>query len=450
MNQHRHIPHLRFVALTVLAAACAAASAASAEPPAPWTLDRALETAEAASPDARIARHRIAAATAMLEQASAGRMPQLSLHGGYTQTNDPMAAFGAILGQREFDFALDFNDPGRVDNLRLAATVAYSIYDGGRTSSATSAARLGERAATEQDNATRLRLQAAVVRALLDIRKAHSTVGAVEAGVRAYESALAAAHARADAGRMLRADVLSLEVQLAQTRETLIQARHRKALAERAFLFVVGIESTGDPVVLVDEDPALARIRLPDTASAAARPELLALEAARDAAARSVEGARGMRRPAVNAFASIQHDRGWETDGSGDSWIAGVAVDMNVFDGGAARGRIRAAEAALAEAEENLRRTRLAIVLEVEQARLTHEQALARIEVARSSVGQARESAGLSRARFEEGALEASDLIGVETRLIEAEMREAVALADERIALADLRRSLGLAPVSNL
>jgi outer membrane protein TolC len=437
-------------ALAVLAAACLAANTASAAPSAPWTLDRALEAADAASPDARIARHRIAAAAAMLDQASAGRMPQVSLHGGYTQTNNPMAAFGSILGQREFDFALDFNDPGRVDNLRLAATVAYSIYDGGRTSSATAAARLGERAATEQDNAARLRLHAAVVRALLDIRKAHAAVGAVEAGVRAYESALAAARARADAGRILRADLLDLEVQLAQTRENLIQARHRKALAERAFLFVVGSESTGERVVLAEDDPGFDRIRLPDTTAPAARPELLALEAARDAAARMVDGARGTRRPTVNAFASVQHDRGWETGGDGASWTAGVAVDMNVFDGGAARGRIRASEAALAEAEENLRRARLAIGLEVEQARLAHEQALARIEVTRSAVSQARESASLSRARFEEGALEASDLIGVETRLIEAETREAVALADERIALADLRRSLGLPPVSTL
>jgi outer membrane protein TolC len=67
--------------------------------------------------------------------------------------------------------------------------------------------------------------------------------------------------------------------------------------------------------------------------------------------------------------------------------------------------------------------------------------------VTAQAVAQAEESAALSRARFEKGALLTADLIGVESRLIETRMRRAVAVADERIALAELRRALGLAPL---
>ena len=116
--------------------------------------------------------------------------------------------------------------------------------------------------------------------------------------------------------------------------------------------------------------------------------------------------------------------------------MAGVSVDLNVFDGGQTSGKIRQARAELAQVKEMLRKATLGIGLEVEQARLAHEDAIERLTVNARAVEQAEESAVLTRARFEKGAVLIADLIGVEGRLIEARMRHAVAAADERIALA--------------
>ena len=149
----------------------------------------------------------------------------------------------------------------------------------------------------------------------------------------------------------------------------------------------------------------------------------------------------------VNAFASWQYDHGAQTGRGSDSWLAGVSADFNVFDGGSNAGKIRASEADLALAKEILRKTRLGLRLEVEQARLAHDQAVERLAVTARAVEQAAESAALTRARFEQGSLLTADLIGGEGRLIEARMRRAVAMADERIAVAELRRALGLPPL---
>jgi outer membrane protein TolC len=59
-------------------------------------------------------------------------------------------------------------------------------------------------------------------------------------------------------------------------------------------------------------------------------------------------------------------------------------------------------------------------------------------------VAQARESARINRLRFKEGTLLSSDLLGVENRLIDAQVRRIVAETSQRIAVADLRRALGL------
>ena len=68
------------------------------------------------------------------------------LRGGYTETNSPMMAFGSILNQRAFNFGLDFNHPGQIDNLNATGTVAYNLYSGGRATAGRSAAKAGTRA----------------------------------------------------------------------------------------------------------------------------------------------------------------------------------------------------------------------------------------------------------------------------------------------------------------
>ena len=112
-------------------------------------------------------------------------------------------------------------------------------------------------------------METATVRAYLNIRQARAAADALASGVRAYEAAVAVAQARFDAGQLLKADLLNLEVQLAQTRETLSAARHQAALAERAFLFVLGREKATDGVELPADDPAFARLVAPTAGSPA-------------------------------------------------------------------------------------------------------------------------------------------------------------------------------------
>lgn len=414
----------------------------------PWTLDRAVATALQHSPDAQIARARMDAAQALVVQSQSAWLPQLSVAGRYTDTNSPMMAFGSILNERAFNFGLDFNKPGRIDDLSGSGTIAYNIYGGGKATAAQNAAKAGTEAADSDWRGTQNQLAADVVKAVLNIRKAREAVAAMESGVSAYEAAVAVARARFDAGQLLKADLLSLEVQLAQTRESLSEARHGAALAARAFQFLLGIEpSGGETVELAGGDPALARLVEPDTHDYSRRPELIATEARVRAAEAMVESARSGRRPSVNAFASYQYDQGWVLDHHGDGWLAGVSVDLNIFDGGQTTGKVRQAGDELAQAKEMLRKLTLGVSLEVEQSRLAHADAVERLAVSASTVEQAEESAALSRARFEKEALLIADLIGAESRLLEARLRRTMAVADERVALVELRRALGLDPL---
>src|SRR5262249_27890354 len=90
----------------------------------PWTLERALEQALAQNPDTEIARHRIAAAQAGLEQANAACWPRLQFQSSYMRTDNPMQVFGSILNQRACSPSLYFNDVPDADELNARGLLA--------------------------------------------------------------------------------------------------------------------------------------------------------------------------------------------------------------------------------------------------------------------------------------------------------------------------------------
>lgn len=420
-------------------------SALSAEP---WTVETAVSAALRQSPDVQAARHRIEACEAMLSQVNSAWQPQVFLTGGYTQTNNALTALIFTMNQRNFGPTLNFNRPGWVDDLDVNGTVVYNLYAGGQPTARRDAARAGTRASEQELRAVQLQLAAELVKVMLNLRKARENVAALEAGVKSYEANLANSRLRFDAGQVLKADLLSLEVQTARTREMLSSARHGAALAARMFIFLLGSPPSEEPVVLVENDPSLNGLTVPTGRDFSQRPELQRLQERVRMSDSLVEAARGGTRPVVNTYVTGQYDKGWHFGRNGESLQAGVTVEFNVFDGGRTSGKVRQAAAELAQAKDELRKAELALGLEVERARLAHTDALERLKVTTAAVAQAEESAALSRARFEKGVLLTAELIGSESRLIEMRMCQVLAAADERIALIELRRSLGLPTVA--
>ena len=90
------------------------------------------------------------------------------------------------------------------------------------------------------------------------------------------------------------------------------------------------------------------------------------------------------------------------------------------------------------------RKLRLALDLEVEQARLELKAANERLSVTDQAVAQATESASLTRARFEQEMALPKDTIDAETALVAARVRRAEAEADRQIATAAVRKALAL------
>lgn len=404
------------------------------------TVEEAVRFALANSPDAAITKQRIAAAQAIVKQANSAFFPQLDVSASYGQTNNPMYSFGNILNQGMFTQDIDFNDPGTTDNLNMSATLNYRFYNGGHDEAGLKAAESGETASQFELEAVHSQLGFAVVKTFYTIIQAEENLQARLSAAEAIKASIKVARARYEAGDLLKADLLNLEVHQSRANENLIQAQHALKLARRSFLNLLGLEK--GPLNL-DTGCDFEQL-IPSSDSFDNRPELKSLDAAIEAAEAVVRQASSGYYPTADVFAGYQVDRGFELNGDGNSWMAGVKLNYNLFNGQRTSADVARANALLAETKEQKRKTALAINFEVEQAKLFVEETEQRLQVTEKMVEQATESAHLSREQFKEGVVLSSDLIDVENRLTDARVRKTVATASHRIAIADFRRSVGL------
>lgn len=430
------------VALLLAAVPPPAAGAATESPPRPevWTVRNAVLFAVRNNPDSRMGKNRIEAAQAAMVMERSSFFPRLDLNSRYEQTDNPMYSFGNILNQGAFTNAIDFNNPGRTDTLNMGVRLGYRFFNGGRDLAGLKVAEAQAVSSRLELGAVRAQLAFEVVRTFQLVIQAEELVKARQASVEAITASLAVAQARYREGVLLKADLLDLEVQQATARENLSQAHHTLEVSRRIFLGLMGLDD--GPVAL---DPAQGSVQeIPQSASPEHRFELKSMEALILAAKAKVRQAQGGYYPSVEGYAGYDADTGYVTDGSGDSWQAGVTLQFNLSEGGRTEAEVARASALLAEAQEQKRKTELAIILEVKQAELALQEARERLQITEKSVAQAQESARINRLRFKEGTLLSADLLGVENRLIDAQVRRIAAEASQRIAVAGLRRALGL------
>ena len=428
---------LRHAILLALATAALAARAAE-----PWALERAVGFALTNSPDARIAAHRIAAAQAVIEQANSAFWPRVTFQSGYARTDNPMFSFGNILNQRSYSPSINFNDVPNTDNLNVRGLVTMPLYSGGKPTAEKAAAKANTAAARQEAEVVRNALGFEVVRAFFTVQKTRRFIEAAQAAVSSYEASVAIAQKRLDGGTLLRADLLDLEVRLAQAREDSVRARNANALARRALQNLLGIEQPDFAVV--EAAPTLAA---PETSTGQPRPELTAANERARAAEAQVRSAKSGHRPRLSAFGSLDYDYGWVLNGDGGSYTAGVLLQWDLWDGRLTRSKVSEAQANYEAAREQERKLRLALNLEAEQARLDLQQTTERLAVGEKTVAQAEESLQITRKRFAEGQALTTQLLDSQTALTAAKVRRAEAEADRQIAIAALRKALALPPL---
>ena len=359
-----------------------------------YTLDQAIDYALANNPDLQIATERISQAEAQLGIALSAFYPQITARVGYEHSNNPAQVFSMIVAQREFDAnsIQNINNPGYHQNFRPEIIGKLSFFRGGQDYQNSKAAELGIDAAEFERSTVRNALIEAVTASYYAYLAATEAQKIAQDSISAIASELNQTKLQYEAGTVLKSDVLSLEVQLAQAQDAEIRAGNGIEIAKTGIANLLGI-SANQTFTVASSSSILTKPKL--TASfndllklaMAQRPEVKAAANQVEISRRRLKSEQGAYLPKADAYVSYgQNSQSPGFSSQKDNVTAGVTVEMDLFSGFNTRQRVRAAERKATEARETERKTQLAIEQEVKIAFLKLEEALARLHVTEISV----------------------------------------------------------------
>ncbi|OAI07578.1 TolC family protein [Methylomonas methanica] len=440
---HRYFWRLAFALMLVIDTALADAE------PSHYSLEQAIETALANNPELGMMQARIEQANAQLGESLASFYPQIKASLSYQHSDNPAQAFAMIIAQRRLSFTgNDFNHPGGVDNYRPQVTATYSLFRGGQDYYRKQAAELGIETSELEKAATRNQLVNNVTAAYYGELAAMEAHEINQRSITAVQSELDQSRIRFDAGTVLKSDVLSLEVQLAEAKDAEIQAANAIELAQSMLKTLLGLPTNAPFAINSTQQAALpanpAAFDELLNQALSNHPELQAAEKRVAMAERQLDVAQAAHLPRADAFVSYGSDsKDLAFSSNRDNVTAGVMVEVDVFSGFATQEKIKKAEHELTAAQEAARQTRLRIEHQLKSAQVKLQDALSRAEVSAVAVKAAEEALRLVNEQRQAGVVTVTRYIEAEVARDKAHTRQITARFDALRAEAELKQATG-------
>ena len=414
------------------------------------TLDQAIDYAIANNPDLQIAIQRIEQADAQFGVALSAFYPQVSAKVGYETSNNPAQVFSMIVAQRDFNSnsIANINDPGYRQNFRPEIVGKVSLFRGGQDYQNSKAAALGIEAAEFE----RSSIHNALIQAVTATYYAH--LAAIEAqknaqnAIVAIESELKQTQLKHDAGTVLKSDVLSLEVKLAEAQESQIRTANGIETAKVNLVNLLGLPSLS--VFNISSSSIFNSPKFTPSfnelleQAMGQRPEVKAAAKQVEIAQYKVKSAQGAYLPKADAY--VSYGQNSQTPGfssSKENVTAGVAVEMDIFSGFSTQQQLRTAELKATEALETERKTKLAVEQEVKVAHLKLQESLARVHVTDLSVQSADEALRLVKEERKAEVVTVTRYIEAEVARNTAQSNSIAAHYDALSAEAALKKAIG-------
>ena len=413
------------------------------------TLAQTIDTALANNPELSIMQARIDQADAQFGQALSIFYPQIKTSLSYQYTNNPAQAFAMLIAQRRLNMVgTDFNHPGFVEDYRPQVTASYSLFRGGQDYYQSQAAQLGIETSELEKSATRNRLLSNVTAAFYGELAAIDSHKMSLRSIEAVQSELEQSRARFNAGALLKSDVLSLEVQLAEAQEADIQAANAIEMAHNMLKTLLGLSVTDAFAINVTLESQLPKT--PEgynellAKALSSHPELKAAEKKVLIAEKQVAAAKGAHLPKADAFVNYGSDSNNLTYNSNqDNLTAGVMVEMDIFTGFATQEKIKKAQHELTIANETVRQTRLRIENQLKAAQLRLQEALNRARVSALAVQASEEALRLVMEQHQAGVVTVTRYIDAEVARDKAQTRQINSRYDALRFDAELKQAIG-------
>ena len=331
---------------------------------------------------------------------------------------------------------------GSNDDYQADVVVTQPLFTGGRITSEKRSARYGVDAAEQGYLAAREDVIYGVKAAYYKLIFARDIMRSKEDLLKYAESSYNTAVDLNKRTKVPREEtLLRLDVQVNEVRQELITAEDSLKIARKALLNAMGLDSNGTIEVRDLKDDYSIPDEMP--VDVANNYEILKLSKEVKEADEQIKIAKSDFYPQLNARYSYGYEWGdWSQDGQTD-WIAGVAIDFNIWDWGKTRADVKQAKAYKGELQSYENLLSQQIGLELESARLKYELASKRFEIANMSFEQAKRSLDLFESRYRDALVTSIELLDAQKAFSQAQVNYALSMLDMRLAKAEIEKIAG-------
>ncbi|WP_414619895.1 TolC family protein [Calothrix sp. CCY 0018] len=408
----------------------------------PLTLQQALEFARRNNQELQVALLQLERAQAGLKVARAALLPNVGLTGQVGRSSSSGSELQRRLNPNpQFE---DADDP--TTSFTGQAQISYDLYTSGARSARIQQAE--EQVRLQELDVERLseEIRLNVATEYYNLQESDEQVRISRAAVVNAEASLRDARALEEAGVGTRFDSLRTQVNLANSQQQLTNAQSQQRISRRQLATRLNVAqsatlSAADPVQLA----GLWNQTLENSIVLAYqnRPELQQQLAQRNISQQQRREALAQLGPQVSVVANYELlDQFNDTAGLTDGYSVALRANLNLFDGGASKGRAAQSRVDTEIAETQFSSTRNQIRFQVEQAYSQLQSNLENVQTSQAALDQARESLRLARLRFQAGVGTQLEVLDAENALTRAEGNRITAILDYNRALANLQRNV--------
>ncbi len=377
-------------------------------------------------------------AEARVSQAENARNLDVTAEAGYMRL-DPISEF-SIPGLG----SLPVFTPNNFDAHIIAK---YTLYDFGKASSAISLSRSRVQTSTDVLGLTKSALAVQTRRIFYSILLLQKSILVQDEQLRALDQHLLVTQKRLASGTATTFDVLTTQVRIAAASNQRVDILNALEKQETMFRQLLAL-SSGAPVALrgdfscgmadygVDSLMQLAvqqrmEVRLVGDAQETARFQKIAAEFG--------------TAPAVKAMINYGFKNGFEPnfDVLRGNWVAGIKIEVPVYDGGRTAAQVEEADAAIIGEQAHRNDVVRQIRSDIEQVLADVHAATEKVRISDVQLQQAREAVDIAVKRYDTGSVTNLDVLDAETARTVAEFARLQALYKYVMSTVELGRALG-------
>ncbi|MDZ7637538.1 MAG: TolC family protein [Bryobacterales bacterium] len=326
---------------------------------------------------------------------------------------------------------------------RANMRVTQPIYTGGRISAAKQAADARIRDSGESRRDVEQTLITDLVRRYYGLQLAEQVHGLRAQALSALRQHSYVARRLFEEGQIARPERLNAEVAEAEAERLLRAAEYDVELARTALRLLLPAAgddiSAASPLFLVNDIGPLDAYR---SAGESANPSLRRLDAQKDLARQGVRVARSDFLPSVAAFGVREL---WEPDLTllDPTWVVGVNIQWNFFDGGRKQNQLRAAREQQRRVELLQSKATRAVSTLVQRSYQNTRKAKDLYTTLDKTLALADENVRVRKRAFEEGFATSLEVVNAELSRQAVELQRLAAAYDYVVALAELLEASG-------